>query len=117
MTPPPIDRLISLVLTAWVVARFAWRFGREAGFGARRATCAPPFGGWGRPQPGNLNSPARALLDPFWVHIQIPDKHVPRYGRGGRYPGLSRHPKTTGTSSAIQPRTGTMAAWAGRVCR
>ena len=102
MTLPPINRLVSIMLTAWVVLRFAWRFGHEAGlvalaacgfsldliwFGARRATCAPPFGGWGRPQPGDLNSPARALLDPFWVHIQIPDKHVPRYGRGGRYPG------------------------------
>ena len=61
MTLPPIDRLVSIMLAAWVVARFAWRFGHEAGlvalagcgfslgligFGAWWATYVLPFG-WG----------------------------------------------------------------------
>ncbi|MFO1424551.1 MAG: STAS domain-containing protein [Candidatus Competibacteraceae bacterium] len=31
MTLPPISRLVSMTLAAWIVARFAWRFGHEAG--------------------------------------------------------------------------------------
>lgn len=66
MTLPPINRSVSIPLAARVVARFAWRFGREAGpialaacgfslgliwFGAWWATYVLPFGGWGRPEP------------------------------------------------------------------
>ncbi|MEI2806741.1 MAG: hypothetical protein V9G18_22255 [Albidovulum sp.] len=88
MTPPPIDRLISLVLTARVVARvvarFAWRFGHEAGlvalagcgfslgliwFGAWWATYVLPFGWWGRPKPSDLDNPAYAVVLPIFGRV------------------------------------------------
>ena len=88
MTLPPIDRLIALVLAAWVVARFAWRFGREAGlvafagcgfslgliwFGAWLATYVLPFGWWGRPKPSDLDSPAYAVILPAlgWIALLV----------------------------------------------
>ena len=88
MTRPPIDRLVSVMLAAWVVARFAWRFGHEAGlvalaacgfslgligFGAWWATYVLPFGGWGRPKPSDLDSPAYAVVLPIfgWVFLLV----------------------------------------------
>ena len=88
MTLPPIDRLVSIMLAAWVVARFAWRFGHEAGlvalaacgfslgliwFGAWWATYVLPFGWWGRPKPSDLDSPAYAVVLPIlgWIALLV----------------------------------------------
>lgn len=88
MTLPPINRLVSIMLAAWVVARFAWRFGHEAGlvalaacgfslgliwFGAWWATYVLPFGWWGRPKPSDLDSPAYAVVLPIfgWVFLLV----------------------------------------------
>lgn len=88
MTLPPVDRLLSFALTAWIVARFAWRFGREAGlialagcgfalcliwFGAWLATYVLPFGWWGRPKPSDLDSPAYAVILPAmgWIALLV----------------------------------------------
>ncbi len=76
------------MLAAWVVARFAWRFGHEAGlvalaacgfslgliwFGAWWATYVLPFGWWGWPKPGDLDSPAYAVVLPIfgWVFLLV----------------------------------------------
>ena len=88
MTLPPINRLVSIMLAAWVVLRFAWRFGHEAGlvalaacgfslgliwFGAWWATYVLPFGWWGRPKPSDLDSPAYAVVLPIlgWIALLV----------------------------------------------
>ena len=88
MTLPPINRSISIPLAAWVVARFAWRFGHETGlialvacgfslsliwFGEWLATYVLPFGWWGRPKPSDLDSPAYAVVLPIlgWIALLV----------------------------------------------
>jgi hypothetical protein len=88
LTLPPIDRLVSTALAVWIVARFAWRFGHEAGliafaacgfllsligFGEWWATYVLPFGGWGRPKPSDLDNPAYAVILPIlgWILLLV----------------------------------------------
>ena len=88
MTLPPINRLVSILLAAWVVVRFAWRFGHEAGlvalaacgfslgliwFGEWWATYMLPFGWWGRPKPSDLDNPAYAIILPIlgWILLLV----------------------------------------------
>ncbi len=88
MTLPPLNRLISIPLAAWMVVRFAWRFGHEAGlvalaacefslgsiwFGEWWATYVLPFGGWERPKSSDLDNPAYAVLLPIlgWLLLLI----------------------------------------------
>lgn len=88
MILPPLNRLIAILLAVWVVVRFAWRFGHEAGFvalaacgfslgliwfGAWLAIYVLPFGWWGRPKPSDLDNPAYAVLLPIlgWLLLLV----------------------------------------------